>query len=60
MRVATVFSVLRSHTFRIAPPELTEQFGEPNSCTWCHKDKDARWARENLQKWAEVSPWRMQ
>lgn len=51
---------VRSHTFRIAAPELTEQFGEPNSCTWCHKDKDAAWARENLQKWPEVSPWRVQ
>ena len=51
---------VRSHTFRVAAPELTEQYGEPNSCNWCHKDKDAGWARENLRKWPEVSPWRMQ
>ncbi len=51
---------VRSHTFRFMPPLLTEQYKEPNSCNACHKDKDAAWAQQNLDKWPEVSPWRMQ
>ena len=51
---------VRSHTFRVMPPLLTVQFGEPNSCNTCHKDKDAAWAQQNLDRWPDVSPWRMQ
>jgi len=51
---------VRSHTFRFMPPLLTAQYGEPNSCNTCHADKDAAWAQQNLDKWANVSPWRMQ
>jgi hypothetical protein len=51
---------VRSHTFRVMPPLLTVQYNEPNSCTTCHKDKDAAWAQGNLNQWANVSPWRLQ
>ncbi len=51
---------VRSHTFRVMPPLLTTQYNEPNSCNYCHKDKDAAWAQQNLDKWPNISPWRMQ
>ena len=58
---ATVADVnVRSHTFKFMPPLLTAQYKEPNSCNACHKDKDAAWSQQNLDKWPNVSPWRMQ
>jgi hypothetical protein len=42
------------------PPLLTAQYSEPNSCNTCHTDKDPAWAQQNLDKWANISPWRMQ
>jgi len=51
---------VRAHTFRFMPPELTLAYKEPNSCTACHVDKDPKWADAEVQKWGNVSPWRMQ
>lgn len=48
-----------SHTFRFLAPDLTEQFGIPNPCTSCHKDKSVAWAAEELRHWPNVSPWRV-
>jgi len=48
-----------SHTFRFITPALTESSNVPNPCTQCHADKTLGWAKEQLQKWATVSPWRM-
>ena len=48
-----------SHTFRFISPVLTQQFGIPNPCTSCHKDKSNEWAIAQLKTWATVSPWRM-
>lgn len=48
-----------SHTFRVISPVETEQSGIPNSCTSCHRDKTNLWARADLKKWSNVSPWRV-
>lgn len=50
---------VRSHTFRFLPPTLTETSGVPNSCTTCHTDRTPEWAREELLRWGNVSPWRV-
>jgi hypothetical protein len=49
---------VRSHTFAIITPEMTDQFKIPNACTGCHADKGTAWAREALRSWPNVSPWR--
>jgi hypothetical protein len=48
-----------SHTFRFITPDLTEQFGIPNPCTTCHKDKSNQWAIAQLKSWQTTSPWRV-
>src|SRR5437868_7789697 len=50
---------VHSHTFNFIPPEMTDQYKIPNSCTTCHTDKTTEWAREALKTWAGVSPWRV-
>ena len=50
---------VRSHTFKFIPPEMTDQFKIPNSCTSCHTDKTADWARQALKSWGTFSPWRV-
>ena len=50
---------VRSHTFRFITPTDTEQYGVPNPCTSCHKDKDNAWANAALSKWPGVLPWRV-
>lgn len=47
------------HTFRFISPKLTEQFGIPNPCNECHKDKSVQWSLAELKKWQTVSPWRV-
>ncbi|OGR31566.1 MAG: hypothetical protein A2139_13855 [Desulfobacca sp. RBG_16_60_12] len=32
-------------------PAATMQFGSPNACNSCHKDKDAAWADQNVRQW---------
>ena len=49
---------VRSHTFAFIGPTLTTQFKMPNACNACHTDKSTAWAREALQGWSNVSPWR--
>ena len=51
---------VRSHTFRFIPPSETERSKTPNSCNSCHADKTVKWAQEELRKWPEVSPWRVE
>jgi predicted CXXCH cytochrome family protein len=56
----TIASVnVRSHTFRFVSPAMTDRYGIPNACTSCHKDKTTAWATEALQRWPNVSPWRL-
>jgi predicted CXXCH cytochrome family protein len=50
---------VRSHTFRFIPPGETEMLKVPNSCNTCHSDKSTEWAKEELKKWPNVSPWRV-
>jgi predicted CXXCH cytochrome family protein len=50
---------VRSHTFNFIPPEMTDQYKIPNSCTTgCHTDKSTAWARDALKGWSNISPWR--
>jgi len=52
---------VRSHTFAFIPPEMTDQFKIPNSCTSsCHQDQSTDWVRRTLRTWSNVSPWRNQ
>ena len=50
---------VRSHTFKFISPALTERYGIPNPCTSCHNDQTAAWALDALEKWPQVSPWRV-
>jgi tetratricopeptide (TPR) repeat protein len=39
------------HGFTIPDPLLTKQFGIPNACNRCHKDKTTEWSIEYVEKW---------
>jgi tetratricopeptide (TPR) repeat protein len=39
------------HSMLIPRPELTRDFGIPNACNECHKDKTPEWSLEYLAKW---------
>ena len=43
---------LRSHAFKIIPPEATQKYGMPNSCQngSCHSDKSVEWAKDAYKK----------
>ncbi len=41
----------RDHAFKVPNPELTIQFGIPNACNRCHKEKSPEWSKEWLIKW---------
>ncbi len=41
----------RDHSFRIPRPELSDELGTPNSCTYCHADKSNQWAAGFMTKW---------
>jgi predicted CXXCH cytochrome family protein len=49
---------IRSHTFRFTPPGETETIKAPNGCTSCHTGRSTAWAKDELRKWTNVSPWR--
>jgi tetratricopeptide (TPR) repeat protein len=36
----------RDHSIRIPRPDHTVEYGTPNACNKCHKDKDAKWAAD--------------
>jgi predicted CXXCH cytochrome family protein len=50
---------VRSHTFNFIPPEMTDQYKIPNSCTTCHTDKTTDWVRQSMKEWTGISPWRV-
>jgi len=50
---------VRSHTFRFITPSMTDQYKIPNPCTGGHTDRTTQWAREALNAWSTVSPWRI-
>jgi tetratricopeptide (TPR) repeat protein len=39
------------HSMRPPTPAATMQFGSPNACNSCHKDKDAAWADQKVRQW---------
>ena len=50
---------VRSHTFKFISPEVSEQYGVPNPCTSCHKDRTPQWASDALKTWPGISAWRV-
>lgn len=50
---------VRSHTFKFIAPNVTEMLKVPNSCNGCHTDKSTEWAKDELKKWPNFSPWRV-
>jgi predicted CXXCH cytochrome family protein len=51
---------VRSHTFKFIPPSSTTLDKVPNACNTCHMDKTPMWASEELRKWSDQSPWRVE
>jgi hypothetical protein len=49
--------MVRSHTFRFIPADVTDRLNMPNPCTTCHTDKTTDWAIAALNTWPEFSPW---
>ncbi|MFO1051815.1 MAG: cytochrome c3 family protein [Planctomycetota bacterium] len=46
----------RDHSFRVPRPDLSVERGSPNTCTDCHRDKDAQWAAQVTATWREGRP----
>jgi Tfp pilus assembly protein PilF len=44
------------HSLRIPRPELSVKFGTPNACNDCHTNRDARWARKQVNQWYGHDP----
>jgi predicted CXXCH cytochrome family protein len=53
-------TMVHAHTFRFITPAMTDKYKIPNPCTSCHKDKSTGWATNELSKWPERSPWRLE
>jgi predicted CXXCH cytochrome family protein len=53
-------SFVRSHTFRVVAPEMTDKYNIPNACTSCHTGKPTTWAIDAMKHWPEHSPWRIE
>jgi predicted CXXCH cytochrome family protein len=53
-------TMVHAHTFRFITPAMTEKYKIPNPCTSCHADKSTAWATNELSKWPERSPWRLE
>lgn len=53
-------TLVHAHTFRFVTPAMTDRYKIPNACNLCHSDKTTEWATDNLKKWSERSPWRME
>jgi Tfp pilus assembly protein PilF len=44
------------HSLRVPRPDQSVQLGTPNACNACHRDRDARWAAAQIQKWHGRAP----
>ncbi|HEY6442974.1 MAG TPA: cytochrome c3 family protein [Candidatus Acidoferrales bacterium] len=53
-------TTVHAHTFRFITPAMTDKYKIPNPCTSCHTDKSTAWATNELSKWPERSPWRLE
>ena len=51
VRTYMVVDRRHNHSFRIPRPDLSVQFGTPNACNDCHRDKSAQWATEQVEGW---------
>jgi hypothetical protein len=51
---------VRSHTFKFITPAMSSAYKIPNPCVLCHTSQTNEWATEQLEKWDNVSPWRIQ
>ncbi len=40
----------RDHSLRVPRPDLSLQYGVPNACNSCHRDKDAGWAAAAIEQ----------
>ena len=41
----------RDHSFRVPRPDQSVNYGTPNACTGCHKNKSDKWAANWVVKW---------
>ena len=41
----------RDHSFRVPRPDLSLAIGTPNPCSGCHRDRQPRWAAEQVVRW---------
>jgi len=41
----------RDHSFRIPRPDLSDELGTPNACTYCHADQGTQWAANKMTEW---------
>lgn len=48
---------LRSHSFKIIPPEATKKYNMPSSCQngQCHQDKNLQWAQRAFDSFYKKS-----
>ena len=49
--VLSIKAQIRDHSMSIPIPENTIAHGIPNACNNCHKDRDAAWSLEQMNKW---------
>ena len=42
---------MRDHTMSIPAPENSLGHSVPNACNFCHRDKDAGWAKSQMDEW---------
>ncbi len=49
----TIFARMQWSDHSLSPPspKATLEFGSPNACTLCHKEKDAAWANNEVRAW---------
>jgi tetratricopeptide (TPR) repeat protein len=41
----------RDHSFRVPRPDQSVEYGTPNACSGCHKDKSDQWSADWINKW---------
>jgi hypothetical protein len=49
--VVSVKAEIRDHRISVPVPENTVRHGISNACNGCHKDRDAAWSVENINRW---------
>ncbi|HMC83808.1 MAG TPA: ammonia-forming cytochrome c nitrite reductase subunit c552, partial [Candidatus Polarisedimenticolia bacterium] len=42
---------VRDHTISVPVPAATREFGIPNSCNDCHRDREPQWAADAIRSW---------